>query len=254
MTADINATLQQIAELTASGCQIVRVAVPDTDDAEALPTIAQQVADPGHRRHPLPAASTSSPRSTPAARRSASTRATSRSSTTRSARSPARPRTPARRSASASTPARLDKRLLAKYGKATPEALVESALWECSLFEEHDFRDIKISVKHNDPVVMVQRLPAARRSSATTRCTSASPRPARRSRARSSRPSRSARCSPRASATPSASRCRRPPVEEVKVGIADPGVARTCAARPGDRRPARPAGAPRSTSTRSPSR
>ncbi len=49
----------------------------------------------------------------------------------------------------------LDPRLLAKYGKATPEALVESALWECSLFEEHGFRDIKISVKHNDPVVMV---------------------------------------------------------------------------------------------------
>jgi (E)-4-hydroxy-3-methylbut-2-enyl-diphosphate synthase len=49
----------------------------------------------------------------------------------------------------------LDKRLLAKYGKATPDALVESALWECSLFEEHGFRDIKISVKHNDPVVMI---------------------------------------------------------------------------------------------------
>ncbi|EFD54202.1 LOW QUALITY PROTEIN: 4-hydroxy-3-methylbut-2-en-1-yl diphosphate synthase, partial [Mycobacterium tuberculosis 02_1987] len=40
-------------------------------------------------------------------------------------------------------------------GKATPEALVESALWEASLFEEHGFGDIKISVKHNDPVVMV---------------------------------------------------------------------------------------------------
>ncbi len=50
----------------------------------------------------------------------------------------------------------LDKRLLEKYGKATPEALVESALWECSLFEEHGFRDIKISVKHNDPVVMIK--------------------------------------------------------------------------------------------------
>ncbi|CAM5545809.1 4-hydroxy-3-methylbut-2-en-1-yl diphosphate synthase (flavodoxin) OS=Streptomyces antimycoticus OX=68175 GN=ispG2_1 PE=3 SV=1 [Streptomyces antimycoticus] len=49
----------------------------------------------------------------------------------------------------------LDTRLLQKYGKATPEALVESALWEASLFEEHGFRDIKISVKHNDPVVMV---------------------------------------------------------------------------------------------------
>jgi len=50
----------------------------------------------------------------------------------------------------------LDPRLLAKYGKATPEALVESAVWEASLFEEHDFHDFKISVKHNDPVVMVR--------------------------------------------------------------------------------------------------
>ena len=50
----------------------------------------------------------------------------------------------------------LDKRLLEKYGSATPEALVESAVWEASLFEEHDFHDFKISVKHHDPVVMVQ--------------------------------------------------------------------------------------------------
>ena len=50
----------------------------------------------------------------------------------------------------------LDPRLLKKHGKATPEALVESALWEASLFEEHGFQDIKISVKHHDPVVMVR--------------------------------------------------------------------------------------------------
>ena len=50
----------------------------------------------------------------------------------------------------------LDPRLLKKYGKATPEALVESAVWEASLFEENDFHDFKISVKHNDPVTMVQ--------------------------------------------------------------------------------------------------
>jgi (E)-4-hydroxy-3-methylbut-2-enyl-diphosphate synthase len=49
----------------------------------------------------------------------------------------------------------LDPRLLAKYGRATSDALVESALWEASLFEEHDFHDFKISVKHNDPVVMI---------------------------------------------------------------------------------------------------
>ena len=42
LTADVNATLQQIAELTASGCQIVRVAVPSADDAEALTAIAKK--------------------------------------------------------------------------------------------------------------------------------------------------------------------------------------------------------------------
>jgi len=42
--------------------------------------------------------------------------------------------------------------------------LVESALWEASLFEEHGFGDIKISVKHHDPVIMIQayRLLAAK--------------------------------------------------------------------------------------------
>src|SRR5699024_9680365 len=50
----------------------------------------------------------------------------------------------------------LDKRLMDAYGKPTAEALVESAVWEASLFEEHDFHDFKISVKHHDPVVMVK--------------------------------------------------------------------------------------------------
>ena len=42
LTADVNPTLQQIAELTASGCQIVRVAVPSQDDADALSQIAKK--------------------------------------------------------------------------------------------------------------------------------------------------------------------------------------------------------------------
>src|SRR5579862_7655474 len=42
LTADVDATLQQIAELTAAGCQIVRVAVPSQDDADALPEIARK--------------------------------------------------------------------------------------------------------------------------------------------------------------------------------------------------------------------
>ncbi|MGZ6779923.1 MAG: flavodoxin-dependent (E)-4-hydroxy-3-methylbut-2-enyl-diphosphate synthase, partial [Mycobacterium sp.] len=40
-THDVNSTLQQIAELTASGCDIVRVACPRQEDAEALPEIAR---------------------------------------------------------------------------------------------------------------------------------------------------------------------------------------------------------------------
>ena len=36
LTADVNTTLQQIAELTAAGCDIVRVACPSQDDADAL--------------------------------------------------------------------------------------------------------------------------------------------------------------------------------------------------------------------------
>src|SRR5918997_695162 len=42
LTSDVNATVQQIAELTASGCDIVRVACPTADDAEALPAIARK--------------------------------------------------------------------------------------------------------------------------------------------------------------------------------------------------------------------
>ena len=65
-TADVNATLQQIAALTATGCQIVRVAVPDPVDADALPEIVK------HSQIPVSPTSTSSrgtssPRSTPAA-------------------------------------------------------------------------------------------------------------------------------------------------------------------------------------------
>src|SRR3954464_15906358 len=41
LTSDVNTTLQQIAELTAAGCDIVRVACPSQDDADALPEIAQ---------------------------------------------------------------------------------------------------------------------------------------------------------------------------------------------------------------------
>ncbi|PWI41583.1 flavodoxin-dependent (E)-4-hydroxy-3-methylbut-2-enyl-diphosphate synthase [Streptomyces sp. ICBB 8177] len=163
VTADVGATLQQIAELTASGCQIVRVACPSQDDADALPVIARKsqipvIADIHFQPKYVFAAidaGCAAVRVNPGNIRQFDDKV----------------REIAKAASDAGTPIRigvnagsLDKRLLEKYGRATPEALVESALWECSLFEEHGFTDIKISVKHNDPVVMVNayRLLASR--------------------------------------------------------------------------------------------
>ncbi|WP_433391415.1 flavodoxin-dependent (E)-4-hydroxy-3-methylbut-2-enyl-diphosphate synthase [Micromonospora sp. KLBMP9576] len=155
LTSDVNATLQQIAELTASGCQIVRVAVPSQDDVEALPAIARKsqlpvIADIHFQPKYVFAAidaGCAAVRVNPGNIRQFDDKVKE------IARAAGDAGVPIRIGVNAGS---LDKRLLAKYGKATAEALVESALWECSLFEEHGFRDIKISVKHNDPVVMIR--------------------------------------------------------------------------------------------------
>jgi (E)-4-hydroxy-3-methylbut-2-enyl-diphosphate synthase len=154
LTADVNATLQQIAELTAAGCQVVRVAVPSQDDAEALPAIANKsgipvIADIHFQPKYVFAAIDAG---CAAVRVNPGNIKAFDDKVKEIAKAAGDAGTPIRIGVNAGS---LDKRLLAKHGKATPEALVESALWECSLFEEHGFRDIKISVKHHDPVVMV---------------------------------------------------------------------------------------------------
>jgi (E)-4-hydroxy-3-methylbut-2-enyl-diphosphate synthase len=153
-TADVDATLQQIAELTAAGCQIVRVAVPDTDDADALPQIARR------SKIPVIADIHFQPRYVFAAIDAGC--AAVRVNPGNIKKFDDRVGEIAKAASAAGIPIRigvnagsLDKRLLEKYGKATADALVESALWECSLFEEHGFGDIKISVKHHDPAVMI---------------------------------------------------------------------------------------------------
>ncbi|MGW7547866.1 flavodoxin-dependent (E)-4-hydroxy-3-methylbut-2-enyl-diphosphate synthase [Streptomyces sp. NPDC054770] len=154
-TSDIGATLQQIAELTASGCQIVRVACPTQDDADALATIARKsqipvIADIHFQPKYVFAAieaGCAAVRVNPGNIKQFDDKVKEIAAAAKDHG------TPIRIGVNAGS---LDRRLLQKYGKATPEALVESALWEASLFEEHDFREIKISVKHNDPVVMIE--------------------------------------------------------------------------------------------------
>jgi (E)-4-hydroxy-3-methylbut-2-enyl-diphosphate synthase len=155
LTADVDATLQQIAELTAAGCDIVRVAVPSQDDADALPAIARKsqipvIADIHFQPKYVFAAidaGCAAVRVNPGNIKQFDDRIAEIATAATDAGVSLRIGVNA---------GSLDKRLLAKYGKATPEALVESALWEASLFEEHGFRDFKISVKHNDPVIMVR--------------------------------------------------------------------------------------------------
>ncbi|MGW6392682.1 flavodoxin-dependent (E)-4-hydroxy-3-methylbut-2-enyl-diphosphate synthase [Streptomyces sp. NPDC055103] len=154
-TSDIGATLQQIAELTASGCQIVRVACPTQDDADALATIARKssipvIADIHFQPKYVFAAIDAG---CAAVRVNPGNIKQFDDKVKEIAKAAGDAGTPIRIGVNAGS---LDARLLKKYGKATPEALVESALWEAGLFEEHGFRDIKISVKHNDPVVMVE--------------------------------------------------------------------------------------------------
>ncbi|MCF3104870.1 flavodoxin-dependent (E)-4-hydroxy-3-methylbut-2-enyl-diphosphate synthase [Streptomyces roseoverticillatus] len=153
-TADVDATLRQIAEITAAGCDIVRVAVPTQDDADALPRIAV--------RSPIPVIADIhfQPRYVFTAIDAGC--AGVRVNPGNIKRFDDKVKDIAKAASDAEVPIRigvnagsLDPRLLTTYGAATPEALVESALWECSLFEEHGFRDIKIAVKHHDPLTVV---------------------------------------------------------------------------------------------------
>ena len=153
-TADINATLQQIASLVATGVDIVRVAVPHWEDAEALSAIAPKstvpvVADIHFQwKYAMAAldAGIQGLRINPGnIKYQDKVRLIAREAKARGV--------PIRIGVNAGS---LEKDLLEKYGKPTPEALVESALNEARILEDEDFFDIKISVKHSNPRVMIE--------------------------------------------------------------------------------------------------
>jgi (E)-4-hydroxy-3-methylbut-2-enyl-diphosphate synthase len=152
-TDDVEATLVQVHALATQGADIVRVAVPHEGDARALPAIVAEggvpiVADihfsvrlammaieagvhglrinPGNMRNP------------------AHVRDVARAAKERGI--------PIRIGVNAGS---LDRKLVAKHGRPTAEALVESALHEIGLLEEHGLREIKVSVKHQNVAEMI---------------------------------------------------------------------------------------------------
>lgn len=154
-TADVGATLQQIAELTAAGCDIVRVAVPKQEDADALAQIV--------RKSPIPViadihfqskyvfeaidAGCAAVRVNPGNIRKFEEVGPSICQAATDAGISLRIGVNA---------GSLDKELYERFGGPTPQALVASALKEARMFEDVGFHDFKISVKHHDPVTMVQ--------------------------------------------------------------------------------------------------
>jgi (E)-4-hydroxy-3-methylbut-2-enyl-diphosphate synthase len=153
-TADVNATLQQIASLVATGVDIVRVAVPHWEDAEALTAIAAKstvpvIADIHFQwKYAMAAleAGIQGLRINPGnIKYQDKVRLIAREAKARGV--------PIRIGVNAGS---LEKDLLDKYGAPTPEALVESALNEVRILEDEDFFDIKISVKHSSARVMIE--------------------------------------------------------------------------------------------------
>src|SRR5256712_5467474 len=153
-TADVNATLQQMAALVATGCEIVRVAGPAWEDAQALKSIADHATIPviadihfqwKYARAALEGGIHGLRINPGNIKYQDKVRLIAREAKSRSV--------PIRIGVNAGS---LEKDLLEKYGRPTAEALVESALNEARILEDEDFLDIKISVKHSNPRVMIE--------------------------------------------------------------------------------------------------
>jgi (E)-4-hydroxy-3-methylbut-2-enyl-diphosphate synthase len=148
-TSDVDATVAQIEEMMRAGCEVVRLAVPDKEAAVALKEIRRRV--PGvplvadihfHYKLALMAleAGIDKLRLNPG-----------------NIGAHERVREVTRAAAAQKVPIRigvnggsLEKDLLARYGTATPEAMVESALRHIRILEDLDFQDIVVSLKASD--------------------------------------------------------------------------------------------------------
>lgn len=147
-TRDVRATLEQIDRLTKAGCEIVRVAVPDTEAAEALKDICLNSAIPVvadiHFDYRLALTAIengiSKVRINPG-----------------NIGDKHRVREVVNAAKDKGIPIRigvnggsLDKALLYKYGGVTAEALAESAMYHIDLLEQHQFEDIIVALKSSD--------------------------------------------------------------------------------------------------------
>ena len=153
LTADAAATIKQIQEIEAAGCDIVRVSCPDEESTAALPEIVKAAKIPivadihFHYKRGIEAAKAGAAclRINPgnigsAARVKEVVQAAKDHGCSM------------RIGVNAGS---LERELLERYGEPCPEAMVESALNHAKILEDHDFFDFKISVKASDVFLAV---------------------------------------------------------------------------------------------------
>ena len=152
-TRDVRATVRQIRKLEKAGCEIIRVAVPDQEAAEALSSIKQQIKIPLiadiHFNYPL--AISAMKNGVDAIRiNPGNIRKDNLKKIIRVAREMDIAIRIGINSGS------LEKKILKKYGAPSAEALSESALSNIEFFEGLGFSNIKISVKSSDVPTMIE--------------------------------------------------------------------------------------------------
>ena len=147
-TSDKNATLSQIKELENAGCEIIRFSVPDEDSAQSIPYLKEHtniplVADI-HFNYKLAVKSIEygidKVRINPG-------NIGSDENVKAVVDACKGKNVPIRIGVNAGS---LEKHILEKYGKPTPEALVESASYHLNLLEKFDFYNTVVSIKSSD--------------------------------------------------------------------------------------------------------
>lgn len=152
-TRDVEATVSQIARLTDAGCQIIRVAVPDTEAAQAVADIKKRISIPLvadiHFDYRLALEviknGVDKVRINPG-------NIGSRDKVKAVADACRERNIPIRIGVNGGS---LEKELLAKYGRPTADALVESAMGHIKILEDVDFGDIVVSIKVSDVPTMI---------------------------------------------------------------------------------------------------
>lgn len=153
LTADAAATIKQIQEVEAAGCDIVRVSCPDEESTAALPQIVKAAKIPivadihFHYKRGIEAAKAG------AACLRINPGNIGNAQRVRDVVQAAKDHGCSMRiGVNAGS---LERDLLERYGEPCPEAMVESALSHAKILEDHDFFDFKISVKASDVFLAV---------------------------------------------------------------------------------------------------